>query len=179
MGPYYAGLRADDPAVMPLFKLAAELGIPAGYHIFPGGGPGSLYEGGLMANIRAANANPMQIEDVLVAHPNLKIYMMHAGWPYLDDMKALMYAHPQLYVGVGAINWLLPKEEFHGFLRGLVQAGYGRRILFGSDQMGWPQAIDEAFEAVDDADFLSAEQKADIFYNNAARFLGLPNDSAH
>ncbi len=176
MGPYYEGLRADDPAVAPFFDLANELGIPAAYHLFPGGGPGSVYAGGMMAGIRAANANPIQIEDVLLARPGMKLYVMHAGWPYLEDMKALMYAHPQLYVGIGGINWLVPTAEFHAFLKGLIDAGYGRRILFGTDQMGWPAAIDDAFRAVDSASFLTDEQKADIFYHNAARFLELPQE---
>ena len=176
MGPYYEGLRADDPAVKPFFDLAEELGIPAAYHLFPGGGPGSLYAGGMMSRIRAANADPMQIEEVLVTHPTMRIYVMHAGWPYLEDMKALMFAHPQLHVGIAAINWLIPTTEFHGFLKGLVDAGYGKRILWGTDQMDMPSVMDDAFESIDSAAFLTAEQTADIFYYNAARFLGLSEE---
>ena len=174
MGPYYEGLRADDPAVKPFFDLAEELGIPAAYHLFPGGAPGSLYSGDMMmSRIRAANANPLQFEEVLVTHPTMKIYIMHAGWPYLEDMKALMFAHPQLHAGIAAVNWLLPRAEFHGFLKGLVDAGYGTRVLWGTDQMHMPGVMDDAFAAVDSASFLTAEQTADIFYFNAARFLGL------
>jgi len=29
----------------------------------------------------------------------LRLYVMHAGWPFLDKMKALLYEHPQVYVG--------------------------------------------------------------------------------
>ncbi len=43
--------------------------------------------------------------------------------------------------------------------------------MFGSDEMGWPDAIDLAFSTVDHAPFLTPEQKADIFYNNAATFF--------
>jgi hypothetical protein len=39
--------------------------------------------------------------------------------------------------------------------------------------MGWPAAIGLAVEAIDSAPFLTADQKRDIFYNNAARFLKL------
>lgn len=39
--------------------------------------------------------------------------------------------------------------------------------------MTWPDAIGTAVEAIEKADFLSAEQKRDILYNNAARFLRL------
>ena len=42
--------------------------------------------------------------------------------------------------------------------------------------MGWPSAIDDAFHAVDSADFLTDEEKADIFYRNAARFLDLSDE---
>ena len=55
----------------------------------------------------------------------------------------------------------------------LVDAGFQKRIMFGSDQMIWPEAIRIAIETVEGADFLSAEQKRDIFYYNAARFLRL------
>ena len=45
--------------------------------------------------------------------------------------------------------------------------------MFGSDQMIWPETIDAAIEAIESAEFLTPEQKRDIFYNNAARFLRL------
>ena len=89
-------------------------------------------------------------------------------------MIGLLYAHPQVYIDVGVIDWTQPRAEFHRYLRLLVDAGYGKRIMFGSDQMVWPEAIGMAVEAIASADFLSREQKADIFYNNAARFLRLP-----
>ena len=45
--------------------------------------------------------------------------------------------------------------------------------MFGSDQMIWPDAVGMAIEGVESADFLTKEQKRDIFYNNAVRFLRL------
>ena len=99
---------------------------------------------------------------------------MHAGYPYMDDTLALLHGHPQVYADIAGINWMLPRQEFHEYLRRLVQAGFGKRLMFGSDQMQWPGAIPLAIEAVESARFLSAEGKRDIFYNNAARFLRLP-----
>jgi hypothetical protein len=58
----------------------------------------------------------------------------------------------------------------------LVDAGFQKRIMFGSDQMIWPETIRIAIETVEDAEFLSSEQKRDIFYNNAARFLKLSEE---
>ena len=45
--------------------------------------------------------------------------------------------------------------------------------MWGSDQMVWPKTIPVALETIEQAPFLSAEQKRAIFYNNAARFLRL------
>lgn len=177
LAPFYRGILADDPVVAPYFELAQKLGLPVGFHILPGGPNGGLYYNRkMLQGIRAYNANPLQIENVLIKHPDVKVYIMHGGWPYVEDMKALMYAHPQVYVDVAVINWILPLEEFHSFLRQLVQAGFGDRIMYGSDQMVWPQTIDIGIDAINSAPFLNMQQKEDIFYNNAARFLGLSNE---
>jgi predicted TIM-barrel fold metal-dependent hydrolase len=174
MAPFYDGIRADDPSQLPYFELAQELGIPVGFHIFPGGpnyGIHHLPE--LMGKTRTYNALPSQIEDVLVQFPELKIYVMHGGWPHVAEMKALMYAHPNLYVDVAVLNWILPQEELNAYLKSMIDAGFGNRIMYGSDQMIWPQLISEGIASINAADFLTLEQKEDIFYDNAAKFLGL------
>ena len=167
-------IAADDPSLEPLFALAERLDVPVGFHIMPGGPPGGIYLLG-MKDARVANANPRQLEEVLVRHPDLRVYVIHGGWPYVDDLKAMLYAHPQLYVDISAINWALPEAELHAYLRSLVESGFGNRIMFGSDQMVWPQTISIAVESVQSSD-LSPEQKAAIFYDNAARFLELSDD---
>lgn len=176
LAPFYAGKRADDPEILPYFALAEELDVPVGIHLLPGGPNGGLYLMPQLAAMRAANADPMQLEAALVAHPEARVYVMHGGWPYLEDMKALMYAHPQVYVDIAAINWILPEQELHDYLESLINAGFGDRIMYGSDQMVWPQTIGIGIRSVDSAPFLSPQQKADIFYNNAARFLRLTAD---
>jgi predicted TIM-barrel fold metal-dependent hydrolase len=45
--------------------------------------------------------------------------------------------------------------------------------MFGTDQMRWPDAIAVAIDRVNGLDFLTVEEKAKIFYDNAAGFLGL------
>ena len=49
----------------------------------------------------------------------------------------------------------------------------GKRIMFGTDQMQWPDTIGMAIEVIDSLKFLTEEQRRDVFYNNAARFLRL------
>jgi len=46
-------------------------------------------------------------------------------------------------------------------------------LMFGSDLTEWPEAIGLGIERIQSATYLTNEQKRDIFYNNAARFLRL------
>jgi hypothetical protein len=48
--------------------------------------------------------------------------------------------------------------------------------MFGSDQMVWPEALEHAIRAIESAEFLSEQQKRDILYENAARFLRLSDE---
>ena len=118
-------------------------------------------------------SGPLLIEDALTRHPKLRVNLMHAGWPYLADTVALMMVYPQVYVDLGAIDWLAPRAEFYAYLGALMRAGMGKRVMFGSDDMYWPEAIGMAVEAIDAAPFLTAENRRDIFHGNAARFLRL------
>ena len=174
MSPFYAGKLANDSSIMPYFELAQTLNIPVGVHVLPGGpnyGIHHLPE--MLGNTRVKNANTLQLEEALVKFPKLKLYIMHGGWPYIEDLKGLMYAHPNVYVDISVLNWILPQEELNNYLKSLINAGFGNRILFGTDQMVWPDTIDDAVESVNSAHFLTIKQKEDIFYNNAAKFLGL------
>lgn len=169
----YAGIAPDDPRIEPYYALAEEFDIPVAIHVGPGP-PGISYFGGPAYRMR--HSNPLALEEVLMRHPKLRLYVMHAGWPMGDAMIALMYAHPQVYVDTGVIDYAFPRAEFHAYLKRLVDAGFGDRIMFGSDQMVWPDAVDAALEGIESADFLTPAQKRDILYNNAARFLRLGSD---
>ncbi len=166
----YEGIAVTDPRMEPFYTLAEELNIPIAIHMGPGP-PGAAYLG--MQDFRMRLSNPLDLEEVLLKHPKMRIYVMHAGWPMLDGMIALMYAHPQVYVDTGVIDYVLPEAEFHRYLKTLVDAGMGKRIMYGSDNMVWPQAIEISLRRIETASYLTTAQKRDIFYNNAARFLRL------
>ena len=171
IGAQYAGLAPDDPKLEPYFALAEELNIPVGLHTGLGP-PGTPYDS-CCPHFRVTLGNPKLLEEVLIRHPKLRIYIMHAGWPYLAETKALMYMYPQVYADLAAIDWLIPREEFHDYLQSLMRCGFGKRLMFGTDQGFWPEGIGMAVEGIESAPFLTSEQKRDIFYNNAVRFLKL------
>jgi hypothetical protein len=166
----YQGFDPSDPAFDPYIAIAEELDIPMSIHVGTGP-PGAPYLG--FPKYRARLHSPLTIEEALMKHPKLRVSLMHAGWPMLDDLLAVMWTHPQVYVDVGIISYALPRAGFHDYLRRIIEAGFGKRVMFGSDQMVWPEALETAIQSIEQAAFLTPEQKRDIFYNNAARFLKL------
>ncbi len=170
----YAGISPNDPRFAPYLEILEELDIPLGIHIGTGP-PGVSYFMGIGKHL-ARMHSAFEIEEVALRHPTLRINLMHAGWPLADDLIAVLYNHPQVYCDVGIICYSLPRDAFHDYLKRIARAGFHRRIMFGSDQMNWPDAIEEGIAAIETASFLSEEQKRDILYNNAARFLRLSQE---
>lgn len=170
LGLQYFGLAPDVRMMGAYYKIAEENGIPVCLHtgLGPPGGPHSF-----APKFRTTLGKPTLFEPVLVKHPNLKAFLAHAGYPYIQETIAMMYIYPDLYTDIGVLTWALPVEAFYSTLKQLMDAGFGKRIMFGSDQMMWPGAISIAVKTVKEAPFLSESEKRDILYNNAARFLEL------
>lgn len=162
----YEGINPSDSNMEVIYKLAEEFDIPVGIHVGLGP-PGIAYK----MKYRSRLSSPLLLEEVLVRHPKLRLYVMHAGWPMLDDMVAMLYAFPNLYVDISVIDWYIPKAEFYSYLKRLIDAGFSKRIMYGSDQMEWPESIGVSIHTIQEASFLNREQKRDIFYNNAVRFF--------
>jgi predicted TIM-barrel fold metal-dependent hydrolase len=169
----YSGIVPSDPRMEPYWAMAEKSGLPVGIHIGTGP-PGVKYLDS--PAYRAAMHSALTLEPVLENHPKLRVYIMHAGFPMLDDLLALMYTHPQVYVDTGVIIYTQSRPAFYRYLQGIMDAGFGTRVMFGSDQMVWPETIERAIQVIRDAPFLSPDQKRDILYNNAARFLRLSDD---
>ena len=166
----YVGIEPVDARLEPYWQLMEELDVPVGIHIGPGP-PGAFYEG--YKGYRARMHSALTLEEVLIKHPALRVYIMHAGFPLLEDLLALLYSHPQVFVDVGAIVWHQPREAFYSYLQRIFEAGFGDRVMFGSDQMVWPGVIERSIASINNAPFLNGAQKRDVLYNNAARFLRL------
>jgi predicted TIM-barrel fold metal-dependent hydrolase len=165
IGTQLNGIRPNDPSLEPYFELAEERDLPVLIH--------TLGIGPYMPHFRSAAGSPLLLEDVLVRHPKLRLYVENAGFPYGDEMIAMMYQYPHLYADVSTITWVIPRAAFYDYLKAFIRAGLGKRLMFGSDEMVWPEKIGVAVESIEEAPFLTGEQKRDILYNNAVRFLRL------
>jgi predicted TIM-barrel fold metal-dependent hydrolase len=175
IAPYYSGTTLSDLVWQPYLRICEKYDIPVGVHT-GGGDPGGTYSWSPKARLRLAD--PYLIEDVLVRYPKLRLYMMHAGgedWP--EHAIRLMAYYPQVYIDLAVMLWVEPNTQRYikEFLRNVKEAGYLDRVMFGSDQMIWPYAIEKSIVYLNSLSFLTKKDRDDIFYNNAARFLRLKN----
>ncbi|RKD88180.1 amidohydrolase family protein [Mangrovibacterium diazotrophicum] len=173
VAPQYKGLSPSDPSLDPYFAVAEELGVPVGIHMGTGGNG--------MANLtqpkyRASLGNPFELEEMLARHPNMKIWVMHAGYPMAEEMIALMGANAYVYLDISGMIWSYPIDEVQWYIKRLIQAGFGKRIMYGTDFMMWPRLFETSMGVVMNAQFLSEDQKRDIMFNNAVRFFRMNKD---
>jgi hypothetical protein len=170
IGLQYEGLSPSDPSVDQYFALAEELDVPVAIHMGTGGS-GRANIG--MPKFRGSKGDPLLLEELLARHPKLRVQVMHAGYPMIDNMLTLLQANSHVYVDVAGLIWSYPLKEVNRYIERLVDAGFEDRVMFGTDQVLWPKLMAYSISIIQNADYLTAQQKRDILYNNAARFLRL------
>ena len=175
----YAGLSPGNPHLAPYWALAADFDLPVGIHTQRGPGPGAPHspreEPGCCPDYDPAMGNPALLRPVLERHPGLRVWMQHVGaglgdhGPFWDETLALLRDYPNVYVDVSITNGAMPFAQYEDTLRRLVDAGFGNRIMFGSDNL----PLGEVLARLDQVEWLDDAQRRAILYDNAARFLRL------
>jgi len=120
----------------------------------------------------ANTVTPRDVQQVAQRHPDVSVIIAHMGMPFLDDLVESVKANDNLYADMsGLIDSKYDRPEIPGSIEAIkrfVGECGSKRLLFGSD---FPvQTHEDAIAFIEEAG-LTAEQKADIYYNNAARLL--------
>ncbi|NBC35926.1 amidohydrolase family protein [Novosphingobium sp. FSY-8] len=171
IGLQYEGISPSDERAEPYFALAEKLDIPVAIHMGTGG---SGRANVAMPKFRGSMGNPLLLEELLARHPKLRVWIMHAGYPMAENLLTLLQANSHVHVDIAGLVWSYPLKEVNAYIKRIVDGGFGDRIMFGTDQMMWPKLMAYSISIVQNADYLTPQQKRDILYNNAARFLRLP-----
>ena len=98
------------------------------------------------AKFRIAQGHPELLQDVLVRHPKLRLYLENAGFPFLEETVALLYRYPNVYADLSTITWIFPRPIFRQYFRGLVDAGFvGLAILIAQPEISGvlPEPFDQ------------------------------------
>jgi predicted TIM-barrel fold metal-dependent hydrolase len=121
VGPLYQGTSPLDPRMMRIFAQASALGLPVLLH------QGAVF----VTSGRLADANPILLDDVALAFPELKIIVAHMGHPWVAETAVVMRRHPNVFADIAAM--------YHRpsiLMRALAAAkeyGVLQKVLFGTD----------------------------------------------
>lgn len=176
----YDGTPPDNPKMAPYWALAEEFDIPVGVHTWSGPPPGRSIRANpnCCPDYDGEMGNPKRLRAVLHRHPDLKIWIQHVGsdgssapdlW---GETLNLLSDFPNVFLDLSITNSLLPIEIYEQSLLRLIEAGFGDRIMLGSDNV--PIAV--IIERLEQLDSITDQQRAAIFYENAAEFLELGRD---
>lgn len=159
----YYGIPPSDPRMDPYYALAVRHNLPVGIHT------GSAGPDHGSPDFREELGDPALLREVLARHPGLRLWIMHAGAPYFDQTLALMREYPSVYADISVINnpRIVPPEAFAAMIRALLDAGFGDRIMFGTDNAD----IAATRASLDALAFLDEAQKQAILHGNAERFF--------
>jgi len=117
--PHLNELRTNDSIMYSIYEMAQDLNIPILFHT------GTQYH----ARTRLRYCHPLDLDDVAVDFPRLKIVVAHFGWPWVSEAIAIALRHENVYLNVA--GWA-PKhypEIFIQYMNGPLKG----KVLFGSD----------------------------------------------
>ena len=119
--------------------------------------------------------NPKFLSDIATAFPKLIIVACHMGEGQHDELIEVMLEHENIYADISVVNWV-SQDLCDTALKMLKEKGLLKRVLYGSDQMIFPELVSRSVMFVEGAG-LSDEEKHAVFWGNAARILGISDSN--
>ena len=161
--PTVQGFHPNDRMAWPIYEVVAEHELPAIFHSGHSGiGSGMRCGGGL----RLEYSNPMHLDDVAIAFPDMQIVIAHPSWPWQDEALSVAMHKPNVWIDLSGWSPKYFPPQLVQYANTLLKD----RVLFGSD---WPLiAPDRWLKDFEQAGFRD-EVKPLILKDNAVRLLGL------
>jgi hypothetical protein len=170
LGPIYQNIHPTDPRMLQVYKFCEANHLPILIHqgtTFVRTGP-------------LKYALPIQLEDVAMEFPELKMIIAHLGHPWIADTLVLIRKHPHLYSDISALHYR--PWQFYNALIMAKEYGVLDKLLFGSDYpFTTPEASIEGLRNINhfaegtNLPRLTTEEIERIIYSPTLTYLGLEN----
>jgi predicted TIM-barrel fold metal-dependent hydrolase len=121
LGPVYQHWDPQDPKHWPLLAECQRLGIPALFH------QGTTFPS--QAKLRWGN--PLQLEDLALEFPDLRIIIAHLGHPWEEDTVALVRKAPNVWADISAVHYR-PWRYWQAMVTAM-EYGVTHKFLLASD----------------------------------------------
>jgi predicted TIM-barrel fold metal-dependent hydrolase len=159
--PYAYRLRCNDKRFYPMYSKARELGLIVTVHC-------SIN----FSSNRPLDLNhPRYLDEVACDFPGLKLVANHGGWPWVNDMVAIAWKHPNVFIEIGGVS---PKYIGRPGTGWDTLMTYGNslladRVLFATDSMLPTRRCLEELDGIS----LKPDVKEKWLGLNAAALLGV------
>jgi len=94
-GTHAVGMYADDRRLYPIYSKCADMGIPVFLMVGGNAGPDVSY------------SDPVHVEHVAIDFPEMKIVIIHGGWPWVTHILHVAYRRSNIYVSAD-VSMLFP-----------------------------------------------------------------------
>lgn len=121
LAPIYQNYHVMDARMQSVYAFCEKHGIPILIHqgtTFPRRAP-------------LKYALPIDIEDVALEYPKLKIVVAHMGHPWVEDAVVLIRKQPNVFADISALYYR--PWQFYNALMLAQEYGTGHKLLMGSD----------------------------------------------
>ena len=168
--PGYEPFYPHDPRLKVVYDLAEEFDVPVMIHT------GDTYS----PQGRLKYAHPLEVDEVAVDHPNVRLVICHLGNPWLVDCMEVVYKNKNVYADFSGLILGEFTEVFEDYMEEqiaevILYAGDPARFLYGSD---WPICDMKSYvDFVSQLKLAPAHRHA-IMYENARRLFKLPLPAA-
>ncbi len=157
----------NDRRAYPFYEVMDEAKLPVIFHTGHSGiGTGMPGGGG----VRLKYGNPMDIDDVAVDFPNMKIILAHPSFPWQDEAISVCLHKPQVYIDLS--GW--SPKYFSATLIQYANSLLKHKMLFGSD---YPLITPDRWLADFEKIAIKDEVRPLILKENAIRLFGFKTAS--
>jgi predicted TIM-barrel fold metal-dependent hydrolase len=120
--PHWFELAPDHARWYPFYAKCVELDIPVQLQV----GQSMIYDPSLP---RRSVGRPITLDNVACDFPELKIIGIHVGIPWTDEMIAMAWKHPNVFIGCDAHSPAYWPQSFVHYINSFGQD----KVLFGTD----------------------------------------------
>lgn len=157
--PHWFELAPDHARWYPFYAKCVELDVPVQLQV----GQSMLYD---PAHRLRSVGRPITLDAVACDFPELKLIGIHVGIPWTEEMIAMAWKHPNVYIGTDAHS---PKYWPEAFVKYINTFGQDK-VIFGTD---FPVLDFERTRAEIDALQLRPIPRRKVLRDNVLRIYGL------
>jgi hypothetical protein len=158
--PHWFELAPDHARWYPFYAKCCELDVPIQLQV----GQSMIYDPSFP---RRSVGRPIALDSVACDFPELRLIGIHVGIPWADEMIAMAWKHPNVFIGSDAHSPKFWPSSFVNFIN-----TYGQdKVIFGTD---FPVLQFERTRAEIEALDLRPAAKRKFLRDNALRIYRLP-----